>query len=66
MQPPMSYTSTITATGAFGGLKRKTTIQNRNWRCFWSMQAPLDPYSHDGPIRRGKRGYILTSDQLDA
>eukprot|EP00976_Prorocentrum_cordatum_P069813 1179698-Prorocentrum_minimum.AAC.1 len=23
-------------------------------------------YSHDGPIRRSKRGYILTTDQSDA
>eukprot|EP00959_Pyramimonas_sp_CCMP1952_P434580 9099841-Pyramimonas_sp.AAC.1 len=26
---------------------------------------PSEVYSHDGPIRRGKHGYILTMDQSD-
>eukprot|EP00959_Pyramimonas_sp_CCMP1952_P275315 5754910-Pyramimonas_sp.AAC.1 len=27
---------------------------------------PSEVYSHDGPIRRRKHGYILTTDQSDA
>eukprot|EP00976_Prorocentrum_cordatum_P061504 1176335-Prorocentrum_minimum.AAC.1 len=38
-------------------------IQHASWWCNQTRDARV--YSHDGPIRRRKRGYILTTDQSD-
>eukprot|EP00959_Pyramimonas_sp_CCMP1952_P044598 931785-Pyramimonas_sp.AAC.1 len=44
--------------GSAGMFSRQTNRTLSVERC--------SPYSHDGPIRRRKRGYILTTDQSDA
>eukprot|EP00976_Prorocentrum_cordatum_P004307 84644-Prorocentrum_minimum.AAC.1 len=41
--------------GSVGTFSRRTNQTQEVWA-----------YSHDGPIRRRKRGYILTADQSDA